>query len=166
MRFSRWPQAPLHALLLTLFLVLPAAGPRAQTGMQATAQIPASWNDAVARLASRIGNLASQQKTISMTVRNISSLTEADVAGISQALRAEMARLGFHMNDESSEETRVVVTLSEGDEGYIWVGEVKRGSDEQTEIVSVRKTNEPATADRNAAIVLDRKLVWQQPSQF
>ena len=166
MRLSYRSQLPLYALLLTLFLSVAGPPIQAQSQGQVAAQIPPAWNDAVARLASRIGSVTSSQKTISISVKNISSLTDADVTAISQALKSELTRLGLRVNGQSSADTQVSVTLSEGESAYVWVGEVQRGSDEQTEIVSVTKTNEFAPADANGAISLDRKLVWQQPSKF
>ena len=176
MRLARRSQLPLFALLLPLLLCVSVAGVQAQSAAQSSttpsaqagARIPPAWNDAVARLASRIGNLASSQKTISMSVKNISSLSDADVAAISQALKAELGRLHFTVVTDPSADIQATVTFSEGSGGYVWVAEVRRGqgSDQQTEIVSVTKGTGLTPTKPNAAIVLDRKLVWQQASKF
>jgi hypothetical protein len=138
----------------------------AQSSSPTTAQLPPAWNDAVARLASRIGSLAGSEKTISLTVKNISSLTDRDTAAVSQVLNAELTRLGFYLSNESSPETQAVVTLSECEQGYLWVAQVRRGTTDQTEMVSAPKSERVTEAEANASIVLERTLLWQQPGKF
>lgn len=170
MRFSRRSLLSLHALLLVLVLVVPVAVLRAQSDvqMQTATQIPPAWNDAVARLASRIGNLAGTQKVISLTVKNISSLTDADVAGITDGLIAELARLGVNVGPEATTAVEVTVTLSQGQDSYIWVGEVRGAGSEQTAMVSapINKEVTRGTATTSATVVLQQKLVWQQADLF
>lgn len=120
----------------------------------------------MARLASRIGNLTGSQRTISISVKNISSLTDGDAAEISQALKAELVRLGFHPEDSSSAGAQVGVTLSEGEEGYVWVAQVSREETERTEMVAVPKSKTVTSTETNATVLLERKLVWEQPGHF
>lgn len=168
MRLSRGSHSPFRALLFALFLVVfPIAQTAwAQSSAPSAAQFPPAWNDAVARLASKIAGLAGSRRTISISVKNISLLTDADVTGISQALKAELARLGFYPRDASSSDAQVVVTLSEGEEGYVWVVQVKREAAEETTMVSVRG---PALGDaqtRKPAVSLQRRIIYTQPERF
>jgi hypothetical protein len=166
MRFSRRSQSLLQALLLIFLFVAPCKVICAQSSAQTAGPISPAWSDAVARLASRIGNLVGSQRTVSIRVKNISSLTDGDAAEISLALNAELTRLGFHTQDASSADAQVAVTLSEGEEGYVWVAQVRREETEQTEMVAVPKTKTLTTAETKATVVLERKLVWEQPGQF
>jgi hypothetical protein len=174
MRLSRWSHSLLRAPLFALFLVASSiagsqiawAQSSPQTATQPAAQLPPAWNDAVARLASKIGSVAGPQKTISLTVKNISSLTDADMTAISQALKAELTRLGFALENESSAETQAEVTFSEAEEGYIWVADLRRGSTEQLEIVAAPKGEEVPRSEPSTMLVLERKLVWQQVTSF
>jgi hypothetical protein len=115
---------------------------------------------------SKIAGSAGSQRTISISVKNISLLTDADAAGISRALKAELARLGFYPRDASSSDAQVVVTLSEGEEGHVWVAQVKREAAEETTMVSVR---EPAPWDaqtRKPAVSLQRRIIYTQPERL
>src|SRR5580704_18702287 len=118
MRLPRGSHSPFRALLSALFLVailIPVSqATRAQSSAQPAAQLPPAWSDAVARLASKINGLAGPQKTISVTVKNISSLTEAEATEIRQVLKGDLGKRGFHVAGESAAETQAVVTLSEG----------------------------------------------------
>lgn len=174
MRLARRSQLLFLPLVLSLFLCLPvtaahaqsAAQSSTQSSAQAGAQIPPAWNDAVARLASRIGNLAGSQKSISMSVKNISSLGDADVAAISQAIQSELTRLGLGLSADSSAGALVTVTLSQGADGYVWVARVSAGAVEQTTMVSAPTTERARNAGANGKIVLERKLIWQQETRF
>jgi hypothetical protein len=170
MRLPRRSHSLLRAFLLAFFLVASlVAGPQtawAQSSAQPAAQLPPAWNDAVARLASKIAGLAGPQKTISVTAKNISSLTEVETTGIRQALDANLLKRGFHVAGESSAETQTVLTLSEGEQGYVWVAEVRRGSNEETVIVSAPKRNDGVARQAKPVVSLQRKIVWTQPERF
>jgi hypothetical protein len=170
MRLARRSHSPFRAVLFALFLVVSyIAGSQitwAQSSPQPAAQLPPAWNDAVARLASKIGSIAGSQGTISITVKNSSSLTDADIAAISQALQAELKRLRSSVVPESSAQTQAVVTLSEGEQGYVWIVQVGNGSAEQVRMVSVSKNEEASDGSIKQLITLDKRLVWTQPGKF
>jgi hypothetical protein len=120
----------------------------------------------VARLASKIGALAGPQKTISITVKNISSLSEVETTGIRQGLEADLAKRGLRVAGESSAETQANVTLSEGEQGYVWVAEVRRGSTERTEMVSAPKIEAASGHEASGALLLEKRLTWEQAGKF
>lgn len=155
------------SLLLGVSLVLAIPGPAlAQSAPQATSSLPAQWNDAVATLAEKIANLAGRARTISLEVQNMSSLSQLDVIPIRHALEADLTQRGFHLDQDSSGREQVVVTLSEGVEGYIWVAEVRGESNEQTAMVQVSSSSELNKSPARATMSLQRKFVWSQPEQF
>jgi hypothetical protein len=116
----------------------------------------------VARLASRIGTIAGAQGTISITVKNLSSLTDAEVATISQALRVELKRLRFSVVFESAQ-TQALVTLSEATEGYVWVAQVLGGDTDRFVMVAIAKTGDVTTGPLP---VIARNIVWEQAEPF
>jgi hypothetical protein len=156
----------MFVLFLVSFVVAIPESARAQSSVKAVAQLPAKWNDAVETLAGKIANLAGRAKTISLEVENISSLNLADVTPIRQSLEMELTQRGFRLAPESRGQTHVIVTLSEGVEGYIWVAQIGSGPDGQTAMVSVSKDNVIPENPETGALFLEKKLVWQQPLKF
>lgn len=139
---------------------------RAQSSVRVVAQLPAKWNDAVQTLAGKIANLAGRDKTISLDVENISSLSLPDVTPIRQSLETGLTQRGLRLVPQSSGQPHVMVTLSEGVEGYIWVARIRSGSDEQTAMVWVSKAKVIPENAETGALLLEKKLVWQQPGKF
>lgn len=152
-------------LLASLILLVPRFS-RAQSAAQAPARLPAAWNDAVTTLAGKIVNMAGRAKTISLSVKNISSLSTMDAARIRESLAAELTQRRLAIADEEAAQVHVTVTLSEGVQGYIWVAQVREGSDEQTAMVSVSKTNIARKDQEERPLVLEKNLVWQQQGEF
>jgi hypothetical protein len=170
MRFSSPRLFLRHAILVTCFLAMTSASARAQIADQAAAQpvpqLPSSWSDGVQSLAAKIVNLAGHEKNISLDVHNISSLTSADVAAIRQSLESELTHRRFHLVPPSQTDEQILVTLSEGVDGYLWVAQFHNDSGERVEIVSIPKTNAAYATPPVVALVLEKKLIWQQPTPF
>lgn len=152
-------------LLASLILVVPRFS-RAQLAAQAPARLPAAWNDAVTTLAGKIVNMAGRAKTISLSVKNISSLSTMDAPRIHDSLAAELRHRQFSIAEAQSAQVQVTVTLSEGVEGYIWVAQARNESGEQTAMISVSKPNVVPQNAHQERLVLEKKLVWQQPGKF
>jgi hypothetical protein len=165
----RWPHRSL-SLVRTLFFgcVLAAifAFTCAPAGAQTVPQLPSQWNEAVQALAGKIVDRAGRTKTISLEVKNLSPLSATDVSSIRQSLEAELARRAFHLAPESSAETHVTVTLSEGVDGYIWVAQVRSGDENQKAFVSFSKDANAEIHQTKPAMSLERKLVWTQREQI
>jgi len=141
-----------------LFLPPHARALRAQTVSQ-----PANWNDAVQALAEKIAGLAGKTRLVSLDLKNNSSLSAEDVAAIRAAIEAELTRRRFHLVTDSSAETHVVVTLSEGVAGYVWVAEVRSGDEEHVAMVTMAK---PGNTGSGPLPVIVRNIVWEQPAPF
>lgn len=117
-------------------------------------------------LAAKFANLAGHTRTISLDVKNISSLTAADAAVIRQSLETDLTRRRFHLAQPSQDEAQVIVTLSENVDDYIWVAQFHADSSDRVEIISVSKTNAASANPPTAALVLEKKLIWQRPAPF
>lgn len=164
LKLRRFAPVPLLFLACAVFSIPGYA--RAQSSVKTVAQLPAKWNDALQALAGKIANLVDRAKTISLEVENISSLGLPDVTPIRQSLETELTRRGFRLAPESSGRAHVIVTLSEGVEGYVWVAQVRSGSDEETAMVAVSKTDVVPENRDQEPLLLEKKLVWQQPAKF
>jgi hypothetical protein len=82
--------------------------------------------------------------TVSLTVENRSSLNRRDVDIIQNGLRSTLAALNVRFATTEPASATAAITLSENPDSYVWVGEIRRGSDE-TKVVMV-STPRPATS--------------------
>ncbi len=157
------------ALFLAVFLLNPPDFARAQSAAQketSGAQREASkWGGSVDTLVDRIASLAQASQPASLDVNNISSLSAEEASAITLALRVELGKR-LHLVPDSEAKTQVVVTLSEGATGYVWVAQVRSGSAEQTAMVSIPKQAPAVPRGERPAMSLQRKLVWSQPQPF
>src|ERR1700758_3320939 len=85
---------PIAVIVFAFFALAIPDVELAQTS-QSPAEFPSKWTDAVEKLAGKIADRAGSTKTISLEVKNISSLSAADADNIRQALEAELARGKF-----------------------------------------------------------------------
>jgi hypothetical protein len=116
------------------------------------------------------GNIAAAVKparAVSIEVKNISSLGMADVEAIRKALGAELQSRGLRIG---SGEAAAEVTLSENADGYVWVAETRRNTKQETPprpaIISVAKAKTNSSNEKIASLVLSKRLIWNQPTQF
>jgi hypothetical protein len=129
----------------------------------AAAAPPIEWEDGLRDLAGLIAKILPPPARVEVAVNNISSLTPEDVAPIQSALKTQLANRGLHTGSGEAEAS-VTVTLSEGVDGYVAVAQVKRNGDEQTAMVTIPRGVK--SAPRAGGVVLDAKLIWQQPAQI
>ena len=147
-----------------LFFILLAAAVASHA--QTSGQLPQKWDEAVRALAENIAAAARPARTISLDVKNISSLASTDAGVVQQALESDLTHRGFHFDAASSAEARVEVTLSEAAEKYVWVAETHVGDADRVAIFDVVRTPDFSTQKEVDSVVLDRKLVWQQPGKI
>jgi hypothetical protein len=133
---------------------------------QVPGQLPQKWDEAVRALAENIVADANPARTISLDVKNISSLASADAGVIRQALASDLTHRGFHFDAASSAEARVEVTLSETADRYVWVAETRVGDANRVAMVDAVRSPDSSTRKEVDTVVLDRKLVWQQPGKI
>jgi len=136
----------------------------ARVPVAAAAAPPIAWEDELRDLAAEIAKLAPPPARINLLLNNISSLTPEEVSPIQSALRVQLANHGERFGNGDAAETTVQVTLSEGVEGYVAVAQVKRNGTEQVAMVTVPRGVE--SAPRAGGVLLDAKLVFQQPTQI
>jgi len=164
----------LHAFLFFSLILVPvqishgqtatAAVPISQAPAQNTSQsgLPAKWNDAVKTLAGKIAAAVKPSGAISLSVRNISSLSAADVDAIREAFAMELEADGLKLASGNAE---VQITLSENIEGYLWIGEIQTANAARVELVQVAKLSESSPSAKPAAEI-QRRIVWSQKDEI
>jgi hypothetical protein len=114
-------------------------------------------DSATRELARKIEGVAHGKDIGALTVRNVSSLPEADAAQVRRLLETELrgrpARTG-------SERVTAQVTLSENIHSYLWVALISDASKQDVVMLSVDRPAAPATAPISLSI--QKKLVWEQ----
>ncbi|HEV3254049.1 MAG TPA: hypothetical protein VG033_06560 [Candidatus Acidoferrales bacterium] len=122
--------------------------------------------DAGARaLEEKIAARAGPRGTVSLEVRNLSSLSVAQAGAVKQTLEAGLREHGATLVAAPPADSEVRVTLAENVQGYVWVAEVRRGPATQVAMVVVARSASEAAASGAAAIVLHKQLVLVQAAQ-
>jgi hypothetical protein len=155
----------LFFLLATIVLTLLAltGGPsRAQSALQ----IPPDWNKALDSLADKIAAAAKPAKTFSLNVKNISSLSGTDVAGLREELVADLAARKFRITEKAPSDAQLQLTLSESADDYVWVAEIRRGDTREAVMVSAARDMVKNSTSAGPSITLQRKAIWEQAGKI
>jgi len=124
------------------------------------------WDSAVDSLVAKIAGDLKPRAAISLTVKNLSSLDSAAVAGIRAALEINLQHRGFALSRPAAPGAAIDVTLSENMQDYVWAAVIHRGDEEQVAIVSVSRSAAAPAASSEPAISLQRQIIWQQPGKI
>lgn len=119
-------------------------------------------DDAARELARKVSAAVAPREAITLTLRNLSSLSAADVTAVRRALEAELQSRGLLLVEESAPHKEIRVTLAENLGGYLWVAEIPRDAAPQVEMVSVSKPSASVAGPRPPELVLEKKLIWEQ----
>jgi len=133
-------------------------------GRQAANAPPADWDTAVRELVDRVVGLIAPPARVDLAVNNVSSLSADEVATIGERLRAELTKRHFRLAGAQAPDANLIVTLSEGAEGYLIVAQVRRGAGEpaqQVAMVSVSRAVKKA--ERAGGVSLEQTRIWDQP---
>ncbi len=152
------------------FVVLLAAALAHAASSQTTTALPKAWSEAVIALADKIAATVSPAHPVTLTLKNISSLDPSETDAIRAALEVQLGQHHFRVSRAASAETRLDVTLSESNDNYVWVAQIRTKDDDDAEpevaIVAVaRSVGMPAAKD-GPALTLQKTLQWQQGTKF
>lgn len=154
------------SFLATLLLSSGAAGrtPTSGGGNQGTAsRTPTgTWTDAVSELTAKILSHGAAQSTVGLAVRNISSLSEEDVAQIRRELRSELRGRGVRLAAPKQASVEIQVTLSENVEGYVWVAEIQNGTSRDIAIVSLARPPRETIHSTGEALSVQKVRLYEQ----
>ena len=170
MRPSRGLPLRFQTALVVLFFVAVLFA----TSAQNSTPLPQPWNDAVRKLADKIAADVSPLKPLSLEVKNISPLSAAETLNVHGALADELRNRSFLLASPSiaaaESVTTAQVTVSQGADGYVLVAEIKSDSETKNEpqiaIVSAPKLAPSANQTSGEILLLQKRLIWQQPEKF
>jgi len=127
---------------------------------QANNTVSIAWADELRELGDALARMAPPPAKIDLLVTNMSSLNPDQVAAIDEWLKENLGARHFRVVGTQSADASVNVTLSEGNDSYILVAQIRRGDDEKTAIFPVDKDGE--AGKRVGGVVLDDQLIWEQ----
>ncbi|MGC2330823.1 MAG: hypothetical protein WA581_05175 [Candidatus Acidiferrales bacterium] len=115
-------------------------------------------------LVDRIAAIAAPAARIDLVVNNVSSLSPDEVATIGERLRAELTKRRFRLAGAQAPDANLIVTLSEGTEGYLLVAQVQRGAGDKAERVAMVSISRAAKkAEPSGGVSLEEMRLWDQP---
>src|ERR1700721_34970 len=109
----------LRAIIISVILVFAGVSARAQT----TTQLSSDWTDALGSLADKIAAVTKRGESLSLEVKNMSSLSAADVEALHDVLVTNLVRRNRRITKESPVDATLQVTFSESVDGYVWIAD-------------------------------------------
>lgn len=133
---------------------------------QSAGRIPPEWGKALSSLADKIAAGANPAKTLSLDLRNISSLNDREVDGVQQMFVADLSNLGLKITKKAPADAQLQVTLSESADAYVWVAEIHRGETSDVVMVSAERGANKKPSTKQPWLALQRKLIWEQDTRI
>ena len=136
-----------------------------ETADENAIQLKKTWDKAVSTLADKTAAAVKPAKTVSLEVKNKSSLDAERVANVRKAFAQDLVALHLKIEPDISGVRHIEVTLSESTSEYVWVAEVGLAETEQVVMVSVPKENDVSNAT-NVTLTAQRNLLKTQNAPF
>jgi hypothetical protein len=120
--------------------------------------------DAARALARKVALMLNAHEAVSVSIRNLSSLSSDQVSGLSQAFEAELRSRDHRVSHDDSSRVSLRVTLSENLTGILEIGELVENG--QSRFSFERVTLAPVPSGRSVSknFTLVKELVWKQES--
>ncbi len=119
------------------------------------------WTVPVSAFAQKIVSKAGPGTAVTLSVKNISSLSAADVNAVRAQIESELRGRGLRIVDPEQSVAELGVTLSENAAGYVWIAEIKQGGAVDTVFTTLHRTDS-AEMRPTGAMTLQRRLLWTQ----
>ena len=126
------------------------------------AQAADVWKQPGHELAAKILARANQPSSISLIIRNISTLRPVEVEQVRTELDAQFRAAGALIVPSERALAEVAVTLSEDSEGYLWVGQIGHGPTQQLVMQQLARTEAAVVPQVAPSITLRKQQVWSQ----
>lgn len=115
-------------------------------------------------LAEKIAAHVQARSAVTVSLRNLSSMSQNEAAQVRRAIEGELRSKGMQLVGAERAVDEIRLTLSENVEGYLWVAEVGHG--DSWEVV-MTQSPAPSVSDRSSPSFSIRKtLLWTQASQM
>jgi hypothetical protein len=125
-----------------------------------------NWDGAEAQLADKIMAVTGP-KTMALEVVNRSSLSAATADDIRRNLLTQLAVKGVRFASTEQATAIVRVSLSEDLAGYVWVAEIRQGTDSPSVVmVSIPRSVAQAVEPAASALVLHKIPLWSQADRI
>src|ERR1035441_398357 len=146
-----WPDARVFVCIVCIGMLL------AGTPMCMAAE---GWDASATEFARQIAALTGPG-SISLTIRNNSSISVDEIPAIRRALLSGLSALGVTVRPAADVATTVRVTLSQSARQGLWVAEVQQGPEVRVAMVSVANTA-PAAEPQGTPVLLRKTLLIAQ----
>jgi hypothetical protein len=121
-----------------------------------------SLEDAARNLARKVIPLLPSHNSVSLSVRNLSSLSAEQVSYFSQVLEGELQTRGHKISSADSASALLRVTLSENPTSLLAIGEVVDNGQSRFALESFTLAAIPYGGSNSRKVTLYRDLVWKQ----
>jgi hypothetical protein len=130
------------------------------TGAAASGQ---RFDGPVHGLAQKIAAALKPHAPLTLSFRNVSSMSAGDTAATQAALERELRSLGLPAGDRGPDGNEVQVTLSENPRGFVWVAEIRTGD---ARAIAIEEAPKPPPASGTTSMAIEKKLVLEQDRQI
>jgi hypothetical protein len=127
-----------------------------------TAALAADWSAPETQLARKIAAVTGPGAVV-LTVQNRSSLTRRESEIIQNGLRVALEGVGLRFVPDDQAAASVTVSLSENLTAYVWVAEIRQGTNESAVVMVQLPRPEGSTGPRDSVPLTLRKIpMWVQ----
>lgn len=121
----------------------------------------AEWDEGTAALARNIASI-SGPGTISLDIKNVSSISAEKLPQIRRSLEVQLRNSGIRVTDTNTAATAVTLTLSENLKGYLWVAQIKQGNDVRVVMQTIARMQAPVLAAKSKSVSIHPTMVIAQ----
>jgi hypothetical protein len=149
---NRVPSSARLPWLLLFFLVLLAVS---------GSGFAADWSTPEQQLARKVAAVTGPG-AVALSVENRSSLGRRDSEIVQNGLRSELEALGLRFVKTEQAAATVTISLSESSQSYVWVAEIRQGSESTAVMVSAPRPEGLSVARDSVPLNLNKIPLWTQ----
>ena len=113
-------------------------------------------------LADKICSAVGDHASIFLEVKNISTLSAADVAIARSSFEGELLKRGARLTPAQPADAEVRITLSENLQDFLWVAEIRHGEARDTAMISVPRAKLGAHPEAPPELTIQKEFILQQ----
>jgi hypothetical protein len=123
-------------------------------------------DDSARELAGKIAAALPAKENVSCEFRNASSLQPDEVGRIDEALKTALQCEGSPEQTNYTATTRILVTLSENLNNFVWAAQIRRGDTSQIVFTMSPRPRENAVASSALPITFRSEKFWEGPEEI
>ncbi len=124
-----------------------------------------NWNDPAQQLAQRISAVTGPG-AVSLDLNNRSSLSSSEADQVRRVLITSLETRGVRIVDAPQAAASIHVTLSENQQNYLWVAQVRQGTAEEKVVMVALPDLRPRAAKSSATVTVHRTPLWSQEARI